>query len=147
MRSQSQPILAKGQTEAQPSAARRDADTLASIAAEVRGFANSKKANSPDLSERDAMLALADRAEHLQERLQAIIDWADFAMKNPGEFNDHGVRNLDGPVFDEARVALATVCGVCGGNRFIQTQPHPTSPPDDEFCPACDEGTKAESRP
>lgn len=42
-----------------------------------------------------------------RERLQAIIDWADLAMKNANEFNSHGVRNLDGPVFDAARDALA----------------------------------------
>lgn len=41
-----------------------------------------------------------------RERLQAIIDWADFALANPGEFNSHGVRNLDGPVFDAARDLL-----------------------------------------
>lgn len=42
-----------------------------------------------------------------RERLQAIIDWADLAMKNRAEFDSHGVRNLDGPVFDAAREALA----------------------------------------
>lgn len=40
------------------------------------------------------------------ERLQAIIDWADLAMRNPQEFDSHGVRNLDGPVFDAAREFL-----------------------------------------
>lgn len=43
----------------------------------------------------------------LLERLQAIIDWADLALSNPAEFDSHGVRNLDGPVFDEARAAVA----------------------------------------
>jgi hypothetical protein len=43
-----------------------------------------------------------------RERLQAIIDWADLAMKNRAEFDSHGVRNLDGPVFDAAREALAS---------------------------------------
>lgn len=42
-----------------------------------------------------------------KERLQAIIDWADIALKNRAEFDSHGVRNLDGPVFDAAREALA----------------------------------------
>ena len=42
-----------------------------------------------------------------KERLQAIIDWADLAMKNREQFDSHGVRNLDGPVFDAAREALA----------------------------------------
>ncbi|TCP88940.1 hypothetical protein C8J31_102109 [Rhizobium sp. PP-CC-2G-626] len=46
--------------------------------------------------------------EIFRERLQAIIDWADLAMKNAGEFDSHGVRNLDGPVFDAAREALAS---------------------------------------
>jgi hypothetical protein len=43
-----------------------------------------------------------------RERLQAIIDWADLAMKNRAVFDSHGVRNLDGPVFDAAREALAS---------------------------------------
>lgn len=43
----------------------------------------------------------------MRDRLQAIIDWADIALKNPEEFNSHGVRNLAGPVFDAAREALA----------------------------------------
>lgn len=42
------------------------------------------------------------------ERLQAIIDWADLAMANRQEFDSHGVRNLDGPVFDAAREFLAS---------------------------------------
>ena len=42
----------------------------------------------------------------LKERLQAIIDWCDIAMKNPSEFDSHGVRNLSGPIFDAARDAL-----------------------------------------
>lgn len=41
------------------------------------------------------------------ERLQAIIDWADLALSNPQEFNKHGVKNLDGPVFDAARELLS----------------------------------------
>lgn len=45
--------------------------------------------------------------EKLRGRLQAILDWADFALQNPGEFDGHGVRNLDGPVFDAARAVLA----------------------------------------
>ena len=85
---------------------RRDADSLAAIVREVRGYAEA--GGSLDLSERDALAALADRAPLLSERLQAIIDWADFALSNPQEFDSHGVRNLEGPVFDEARAALAT---------------------------------------
>lgn len=41
------------------------------------------------------------------ERLQAIIDWADLAFANKEKFDSHGVRNLDGPVFDAAREFLA----------------------------------------
>lgn len=51
-------------------------------------------------------LASEEQEAKLRERLQAIIDWADFALKHPEEFDSHGVRNLDGPVFDEARAAL-----------------------------------------
>lgn len=51
--------------------------------------------------------SLIAREEFLTERLQAIIDWCDLAMKNAGEFDSHGVRNLDGPVFDAARAALS----------------------------------------
>ena len=43
------------------------------------------------------------------ERLQAIIDWADFALTHPDEFNSHGVHNLDGPTFDAAREFLAAL--------------------------------------
>lgn len=43
----------------------------------------------------------------LKDRLQAIIDWCDIAMKNADEFDSHGVRNLDGPIFDAARAVLA----------------------------------------
>jgi hypothetical protein len=48
------------------------------------------------------------RVEFLEERLQAIIDWCDIAMRNADEFDSHGVRNLDGPVFDAARDALSS---------------------------------------
>jgi hypothetical protein len=88
-----------------PNASRRDGDSLASIIAEVRGAASGK--GKLDLSERDAMLAVAQRAEMLIERIQAIIDWADFALSHRDEFDSHGARNLDGPVFDAARAALA----------------------------------------
>lgn len=43
-----------------------------------------------------------------RERLQAIIDWADIALKNPLMFAKSGIRNLDGPIFDDARDYLAT---------------------------------------
>ncbi len=84
----------------------RAVDALASLVREVRGYATND-AGLPDQSERDAMIEVADRAEHLFERLQAIIDWADLALSNPAEFDSHGVLNLSGPVFDEAREALA----------------------------------------
>lgn len=42
------------------------------------------------------------------ERLQAIVDWADLALSRPEEFDSHGVKNLDGPVFDDARAYLAS---------------------------------------
>lgn len=48
-------------------------------------------------------------ASKLAERLRAIIDWADLALRNPQEFDSHGVRNLDGPVFDAAREVLAAL--------------------------------------
>lgn len=44
--------------------------------------------------------------ELFRERLQAIVDWADLALSRPDEFNSHGVKNLDGPIFDEARALL-----------------------------------------
>jgi nucleoside 2-deoxyribosyltransferase len=50
--------------------------------------------------------ALAAENARVTERLQAIIDWADLALANPAEFDSHGVKNLAGPVFDEARAAL-----------------------------------------
>lgn len=53
-----------------------------------------------------ALSAAEQREARAVERLQAIIDWADLALSNPGEFDSHGVRNLDGPVFDEARELL-----------------------------------------
>lgn len=52
---------------------------------------------------------MTDLETKLAERLQAIIDWADIALKNPQEFDSHGVRNLAGPVFDKARDVLAEV--------------------------------------
>lgn len=51
----------------------------------------------------------ANELIHARERLQAIIDWCDIAMKNADEFDSHGVRNLDGPVFDAAREYLDKV--------------------------------------
>lgn len=87
--------------------ARRDRDSLVQVAWEVQSLA--KFGGSPDLSERDAMAALAERALLLAERLQAIIDWANLALSTPQEFDSHGVRNLDGPVFDEARAVLAAL--------------------------------------
>ncbi|HKT52903.1 MAG TPA: hypothetical protein VJP88_00510 [Caulobacteraceae bacterium] len=58
----------------------------------------------PEATANAQLIALAPQ---LLERLQAIIDWADLALKLPEEFNNHGVRNLDGPVFDAARAILA----------------------------------------
>lgn len=41
------------------------------------------------------------------ERLKAIIDWADLALKFPSEFDSHGVNLLNGPAFDAARAFLS----------------------------------------
>lgn len=58
----------------------------------------------------------ANTAEGIyRERLQAIIDWADFALSNPADFNKSGVKNLDGPVFDAARAALQQIAAMDGG--------------------------------
>lgn len=46
------------------------------------------------------------RIAELEGALQGIIDWADFVLKNPQEFEAHGVRNLEGPMFDKARELL-----------------------------------------
>lgn len=89
---------------------KRSADHLYTLAAETRAYAVKGK-GAADRSERDAIVEVADRAEALLERLQAIIDWADFALSQPGEFDSHGVRNLDGPIFDEARAAIAKATG------------------------------------
>lgn len=43
----------------------------------------------------------------LYERLTAILDWCDLATDQPGTFNGQGVRLLQGPVFDDARKAVA----------------------------------------
>lgn len=51
------------------------------------------------------------RCADLVERLQAIIDWADLALANPQITDSFGAKNLDGPVFDEARTALAQFKG------------------------------------
>lgn len=87
----------------------RAADSLLQLAWEVRVLA--RFGGVPDQSERDAMAELADRAELLLERLQAIFDWADFAMRNPQTFDGHGVRNLDGPIFDYGREVVAKAEG------------------------------------
>ena len=44
--------------------------------------------------------------ERLEGALNGIIDWADFAIANPNEFTSHGVNNLEGPAFDNARAVL-----------------------------------------
>lgn len=88
---------------------RRDGDSLVQVAWEVQNLATF--GGAPDLSERDAMAALAERALYLHERLQAIIDWADLALSLPQQFDSHGVRNLDGPVFDKARAFLDALEG------------------------------------
>lgn len=59
----------------------------------------------------EANARLIAAAPDLLERLVAIIDWADFALAHPNEFNSGGVRNLDGPVFDEARAAISKATG------------------------------------
>jgi hypothetical protein len=72
---------------------------LADDPQDVPGFGRTELANA----------RLIAAAPDLLERLQAIIDWADFALSRPNEFNSHGARNLDGPVFDAARELLATL--------------------------------------
>jgi hypothetical protein len=69
-------------------------------------------------NEADARLMAA--ALELRERLQAIIDWADIALRNPQGFNSHGVRNLDGPVFDAAREVLATLPDGSASDRVTE---------------------------
>jgi hypothetical protein len=59
--------------------------------------------------DRQKALSPPSAPDGVVESLQAIIDWADLALNNPTEFDSHGVRNLDGPVFDEARTALAAL--------------------------------------
>lgn len=53
-----------------------------------------------------AFAALEVQFSELEERIVAILDWCDLALKNADEFDSHGVRNLTGPVFDEARKAI-----------------------------------------
>lgn len=60
----------------------------------------------PLASTQTLIISKSIKAARLEERLQAIIDWADIALKNPHEFNSHGVRNLSGPIFDLARLEL-----------------------------------------
>lgn len=43
----------------------------------------------------------------LHERLTAILDWCDLAADQPSTFNQQGVKLLQGPVFDDARKAIA----------------------------------------
>lgn len=60
-----------------PSEARRDMDDLSSLIREVRAYAVA--GGSLDLSERDALLALTARAEHLLGALKAAeseLSWA-----------------------------------------------------------------------
>jgi len=59
----------------------------------------------------EANAALIKAAPAMFEALQAIIDWANFALENPQAFDSHGVRNLDGPAFDRARAAIALATG------------------------------------
>ena len=49
----------------------------------------------------------AKKANKLADRLQAITDWCDLALTHKDEFDKHGVKNLEGPVFDAARAVLA----------------------------------------
>lgn len=114
---------------------RRDRDSLRQVAREVKDLA--EQSGIPDVSERDAMAALAARALLLFERLQAVIDWADFALLDPAEFDSHGVRNLAGPVFDEARIVLAAMSDGEGrvpssttdASRAPGTPNNPSTPP------------------
>lgn len=73
-------------------------------------YPDNRKHLSPaeQISSLDSELNKAhDENAHLRERLKAIVDWCDIAMKNADEFESHGVRNLDGPIFDAARAVLA----------------------------------------
>ncbi|WP_188260821.1 hypothetical protein [Azospirillum tabaci] len=45
-------------------------------------------------------------AKPLAEAAEGVINWCDFAMSQPGEFDPHGVRNLSGPAFDKLREAV-----------------------------------------
>lgn len=63
-------------------------------------------ATAIDAEMADRIAVRLQTATDTRERLQAIIDWADFALADPAEFDGHGVRNLAGPVFDEARALL-----------------------------------------
>lgn len=38
--------------------------------------------------------------------LTNLINWADLVLKNPEEFNGHGVQLMTGPFFDQARDLL-----------------------------------------
>lgn len=70
------------------------------------------KAMSAAIKERER--TTREAADFLFHALQDVIDWADFAMKNPQEFDSHGVRNLDGPAFAKARTAIALAKGGMG---------------------------------
>lgn len=49
---------------------------------------------------------LKSELREARELIQAILDWADFALNNPEVFKIGGVKNLTGPAFDEARAFL-----------------------------------------
>ena len=66
----------------------------------------SNAGENAELSKRfDRMLE--DVGGSIREAAQGVVDWADFALANPKEFDSHGVKNLDGPAFDKLRAALA----------------------------------------
>lgn len=90
----------------------RAADALAAALAELQAAALSPGgAESGATVEQPSKVAAPPESQDgekvAMERLQAIIDWADFAVSNRAEFDSHGVRNLTGPVFDAARETLA----------------------------------------
>lgn len=72
-----------------------------------------KDFGSPDTAHTQfANARLMAAAPELDAALQTIIDWADFALRNPEVFDSNGVLNLEGPPFDAARAVLAKAKGI-----------------------------------
>ena len=62
-------------------------------------------------------VGVSAKTSYAEQHLQALIDWSDFALRHPSQFNSHGVKNLEGPVFDEARAFLAEARSQQGDER------------------------------